>query len=98
MDCPFPIGSLVTWTDNAPKTWRTVITPGPMKVISFRWDEGHASLYSMQFGGIPRSPGWIINVEYDPDSTDYYDPPLSLLFWQNTFQKEIHEMWLARAD
>jgi hypothetical protein len=96
MECPFPIGSLVTWSLDAPRTWRKIWTPGPMTVISSRWDDGTPTEYSMKFGGIPRKPGWVIGVEYDADSTDYYNPPLSILIGKR-IQKEIHEMWLVRA-
>lgn len=97
MPCPFPVRSLVTWSEDAPATWHFIWTPGPMTVISARWDDGAPTEYSMKFGGIPRIPGWIIEVEYDADSTDYYDPPLSLLLGKERIQKEIHEMWLTRA-
>jgi hypothetical protein len=93
---PFSIGSEVTWKRSAPKTWHFTITPGPMKVVSVRWDDGRPTEYSMQFGegGIPRKPGWIITIEYDATSTEYYDPPLSLFFGKDRIEEEVHEMWL----
>jgi len=94
MSCPFPLGSLVAWSKDAPATWHVVHTPGPMTVVSVRRDEGAPSEYSMKFGGIPRVPGWMVTVEYDADSTGYYDPPLSLLLGKKRIQGEIHQMWL----
>ena len=93
---PFLVGSRVTWTKNIPQSWRYIYTPGPMMVISSHWDAGHPSLYSQRFGGIPRQPGWIITVRYKADSTNYYDPPLSLLRGKTRFQIEIHEQWLTQ--
>ncbi len=94
---PFSVGSLVTWSADAPENWTYLFTPGPMTVLSARWDDGTPSRYSMQFGGIPRKPGWIITVEYDADATSYYDPPLSLIFHSKTLVKELHQMWLVQA-
>jgi hypothetical protein len=92
--CPFPVGSMVTWVDDAPVTWRYIWTPGPMKVISARWDDGEPTEYAIKYYfPIPRVPGWQICVEYDADSTSYYDPPLSLLIGPR-IRKEVHEMWL----
>lgn len=96
-ECPFAIGSLVTWVDNVPSTWRFTITPGPMQVVLCRWDDGTPSEYSMKFGGIPRIPGWIVIVEYDADSTNYYDPPLSNLLGLTRLRREFHQMWLKQA-
>jgi len=90
----FLIGSLVTWSEDIPESWRFIYTSGPMTVVSVRWDDGIASEYSEKFGGISREPGWIINVEYNADSTTYYDPPLSLLCGVGKLQKEIHQRWL----
>ena len=100
MECPFQNGDIVTWMKKAPKTWRFTLTPGPMTVVSARWSDGKATQYSMQFGegGIPRKPGWIVTVEFDATSTDYYDPPLSLLFDRDRIQKEIHECWLVHSS
>lgn len=94
MSPPYADGSLVTWAPDVPSTWHYTITPGPMVVISSRWDDGHPTEYSMRFGGIPRQPGWIVTVEFDADSTDYYDPPRSILFGNKRLQKELHEKWL----
>jgi hypothetical protein len=93
MNRPFAVGSNVTWSDGVPEAWRIIWTPGPMKVISARFDEGKPSKYSMKFGGIPRTPGWIILVEYDADATLYYDPSLRGLCGSR-IQKEIHQKWL----
>ena len=95
MTSPFPIGSLVIWSKDALKTWHFTVTPGLMKVISARWDDGTPSEYSMQFGGIPRTPGWIITIEFDGNNTTYYDPPLTTFFGTRWIQKEIHEKWLT---
>ncbi len=92
---PFTVGSQVIWSEKAPKSWHFIWTPGPMVVISSRWDDGHPSEYSQKFGGVPREPGWIITVEYDADSTDYYDPPLSSLLGKKKLQEEIHQRWLS---
>jgi hypothetical protein len=97
MTCSFSIGDMVTWSDNAPKTWRFTWTSGPMTVVSVRWDDGTPSKYSERFGGISRIPGFIVTVEYDADSTDYYNPPRSLLFNKPKLQMEIHEKWLAKS-
>ena len=96
---PFPNGSLVTWAKDAPETWRFTLTPGPMKVVSARWDAGTPTEYSMQFGegGIPRTPGWIITIEFDGDKTTYYNPPLSVFFGK-WIKKEVHEKWLTLVD
>jgi len=59
MPSPFADGSLVTWSNDAPQSWPLIWTPGPMAVVSARWDDGEASEYSKKFcdGGIPRKPG-----------------------------------------
>lgn len=102
MQCPFPVDSKVTWTEDAPATWRFIWTPGPMTVISARWDNGTPNEYEMlfkeAFGGQDRIPGWIILIEYDADSTSYYDPPLSLLLGRKRLQMEVHEMWLREKE
>ncbi len=97
--CPFLPGSLVTWIPNAPKTWRFIYMPGPMTVVSARYHDGTPSEYAKKFGknGMRITPGWILTVEYDADSTDYYDPPLSLLFGTKRLEKEIHEKWLTKV-
>ena len=94
--CPFVPNSRVLWASDAPSPWRWIWTPGPMTVISARWDTGAPSEYSRMFHpeGIPRQPGWIVTVEYDPDASGYYDPPLSLIFGKKLFHMEVHEMWL----
>ncbi len=99
MGCPFPVDSIVTWARDTPDTWHYTITPGPMKVVSARGDEGKPSEYSLRFceGGIPRTPGWIITIEFDGDKTTYYDPPLSIFFGK-WIKKEIHEKWLTLLD
>lgn len=66
-----------------------------MLVVSSKWDDGHPSPYSEKFGGIPRKPGWIVTVEYDADSTSYYDPPLSLLLKKTRLKMDVHEQWLT---
>lgn len=102
--CPFPIGATVTWTKKAPKYWRWIHTPGPMKVVSAYWHDGMPSPYFQIFvdrfpGKKPaRIAGWIVTVEYDADSTDYYDPPLSLLCGTKRITKDIHEMWLTTSE
>lgn len=73
-----------------------------MKVVSAYWHDGRPSEYLQQFvdrfgGKRPsRTPGWIITVEYDADSTDYYDPPLSLIVGKKRITKDVHEMWLRQ--
>lgn len=100
---PFPVGSVVTWNKDAPETWRHIWSPGPMGVVSAYWHDGTPSEYLMRFvekfGGSrpPRTPGWIITVEYDPDASGYYDPPLSLLLGEMMITKDVHEMWLILA-
>lgn len=94
MGSPFSIGSSITWANEAPQTWHFIFTPGPMQVVSARWDAGRPTEYSLRFGGISRAPGWIITVEYDADSTKYYDPPLSILIGKKRLKEEIHEQWL----
>ena len=91
---PFAEGSLVTWSSDAPKTWHFIWTPGPMIVISSKWSDGAPTEYSMIFGGISRTPGWVITIEYDADSTKYYDPPLGLILGKARLQKQVHEDWL----
>lgn len=99
MLCPYKAGDLVTWVDEAPKDWRYVITPGPMTVVSARWTDGKPNELAKKFdGGFEFKPGWIILVEYDADSTNYYDPPLSLLLGKKRIPKELHEMWLKPAS
>lgn len=95
-ECSFAVGSIVTWTDNAPDTWRFIWTPGPMTVISACWHDGTPSEYAKKFdeNGMCITPGWIITVEYDADSTDYYNPPLSLLLGKEKLEKQVHEKWL----
>lgn len=101
MPGPFPIGSTVTWSDDAPKTWHFINTPGPMKVVDARYHDGTPSEYLMMFvrkfgGDKPaRTPGWIITIEYDPDSSGYYNPPLSLLLGKKLITKDVHEKWLT---
>ena len=100
-ECPFPIGSLVTWSDDAPQTWRFIYTPGPMMVVETRFHDGTPSEYLMMFvRAFPsdkpaRTPGWIVTVEYDADSTDYYNPPLSFLLGKKRITKDVHEKWLT---
>ena len=95
---PLPNGSLVAWSEDAPSSWRFIWTPSPMTIVSARWDDGNPTEFSQIFGGIPRTPGWIVTVEYDPDSTNYYDPPLSLLLNAKKFRAEVHEMWLVLSE
>ena len=96
----FRNGSFVTWSANAPKDWHYTWTPEPMMVVSSRWTDGTPTKYALMFGpnGLDFKPGWIITIEYDADTTKYYDPPLSLLLGKKRIQKEIHEMWLIPAD
>ena len=96
MQCPFVVGQKVAWSSDAPLDWKLVHTPGPMTVVSFRWSDGLPTQYSLMFGpnGFDFKPGWIITVEYEADSTEYYNPPRSLLFQSNVIQKEFHQMWL----
>jgi|GEM_PF-2534242 len=95
----FAPGSLVGWSKDVSPSWYFIWTPGPMKVISFRYTDGSSSeflkKFEEQFGGEPNKSGWIVTVEYDPDSTTYYDPPRSLLFHKKVLQMEVHEMWLV---
>ncbi len=98
---PFAIGSLVTWSEVIPPAWRWIWTPGPMEVVSQFWSDGAPTQYSLQFGpnGFDLQPGWIVTVEYDPDSTRYYDPPLRILLelGEDNIQKRIHQKWLVPA-
>src|SRR3989344_1563648 len=104
MPCPFPLGSLVTWSNDAPETWHYIWTPGPMTVVSAYWHDGTPSDYFQQFvdrfkgSRPPRTPGWIVTVEYDADSTTYYDPPLSYYFHKQRIQSQIHQMWLVQVN
>jgi hypothetical protein len=96
--CPYKTGDIVIWNDDAPKDWRMIYTPGPMTVISAWWQDGRPSEYAKKFdGGFNFKPGWILEVEYDADSTDYYDPPLSLIFGSKRIRKQFHQMWLKPA-
>lgn len=94
MVSPLLAGSLVTWSPDAPACWHYIWTPGPMRIVCSRWDDGKASEYSQRFGGIPRKQGWIVLVVYDADSTSYYNPPLSVLLRKRHICMEIHERWL----
>lgn len=96
MKCPFEKGDIVVWSDDAPKEWWYIHTPGPMKVVDFWWSDGIPTKYAMMFGsnGMDFRPGWIVTVEYDADSTSYYDPPLSLILHQKEIRKMVHQMWL----
>jgi len=98
--CPFRAGEVVAWCKNVPKDWYYTRTPGPMTVISVRWSDGSPTQYAKLFGkdGLEFKPGWIVEIEYNADSTKYYNPPRSLLFGKKMFREEIHEMWLTHAD
>lgn len=102
MESPFRKYSWVKWSEEAPKTWSMIWTSAPMQVISSYWHDGTPSEFLMKFverfgGDRPaRQPGWIITVEYDVDSTNYYNPPLSTFFGKRFIQTEIHEMWLTQ--
>ncbi len=87
----------VTWSPDAPKSWRFIWTDKPMLIISARWDDGVSSSYADQFGGLPRTPGFVVIVEYEADSTSYFDPPRSLLFNKRKLQMEVHSIWLELA-
>jgi len=99
--CPFNIGDKVTWDRTAPDYWRWIWTPGPMVVVDAYWHDGTPSEFLMQFmekfpsDRPARIPGWIVVIEYDADSTTYYNPPLSLLLGKKRIQKEVHEKWLV---
>jgi len=101
--CSFPVGTTVTWNSRAPKTWCFVHTPGPMVVVDAQWHDGTPSELLQTFVDMfpskrpARRPGWILTIEYDADSTDYYDPPLSLLLGEKRVTKDVHEMWLKRV-
>ncbi len=96
--CPFPVGARVSWSAIVPRNWLFLHTPGPMIVVDVFYQDGTPTEYARQFGknGFDFVPGWIITVEYDTDSTDYYNPPLSLLFGKRMV-KMVHEKWLVRA-
>ena len=95
--CPFAAGDTVNWVEGVPSTWLYIWTPGPMKVVSARYSDGQPSYYAKTYYfTLDFRPGWIITVEYDADSTDYYDPPLSVLLGRKRIRKEIHEMWLKK--
>ena len=99
MYCSFPNRSSVAWSTKTPMTWRFTLTPGPMVVVSARFHDGTASRYTKFLtkleDGLCITPGWIITVEYEVDSTAYYDPPRSSLFQKQKLQMEVHEMWLV---
>ena len=97
IDSKFTEGSLVKWAPGTPENFYFLYTPGPMTVLSARWSDGEPSEYSMQFGGIRFDPGWIVTVEYDADSTSYYDPPLSSIFGKDRLVHDFHEKWLSPA-
>ena len=92
----FPIGTMVTWVADVPPTWRFTVTPGPMEVVGGWWNDGTPSEYALRFGenGMEIPPGWILTVKYDADSTDYYDPPRSILFGKSRLVTQVHEKWL----
>ena len=94
MRCPFETGDEVTWADSVPREWLFIWTPGPMTVVSFWWHNGRPSKFARMFGITPRAPAWMVTVEYDPDSTDYYDPPLSIILGKPLLRMDIHEKWL----
>lgn len=102
--CSFPVGTNVTWNSRAPANWRFVHTPGPMIVVGTEWHDGTPSELLQTFVDMSpskrpaRRPGWILTVEYDADSTDYYDPPLSLLLGEKRITKDVHEMWLKKVN
>jgi hypothetical protein len=93
---PYPPGTLVTWNADAPDTWHYIYTPGPMRVIDSFYHTGDASDYAKQFHpeGMGIKPGWIYTVDYDPDSTSYYDPPLRLLYGP-LLKRMVHERWIV---
>jgi hypothetical protein len=96
---PYKAGSLVTWVDEAPKEWRYTITPGPMTIISARQNDVEPTELAKKFdGGFNFRPGWIVLVEYEADSTQYYNPPRSILLGKKRIQTELHEMWLKFID
>lgn len=99
MDCPFTKGDSVTWSQDAPSNWRFLHTPGPMTVVEATYHDGIPTEYSKMFGetGMGIQAGWIVTVEYDADSTSYYDPPLKFYFGTNRVVKMLHEKWLVRA-
>ncbi len=98
-ECPFPVFSWTKWSPDAPSEWRYLFTPGPMKVVAAYYHDGVANEYAKKFGpnGFDFKPGWIVTVEYNADSTSYYNPPLSLLLGKKRIRKQLHEMWLVRA-
>lgn len=99
METPFRVGEIVRWSDEAPSEWQYLFTPGPMAVVGMHYHDGVANDYAKMFGpnGFDFKPGWIVTVEYDADSTSYYNPPLSFYFNKKRIMKQLHEMWLARA-
>jgi hypothetical protein len=96
--CPFPLGSFVRWSDIAPKDWLYLHTAGEMVVVGAFYQDGTPNEYAKKFSpvGMGFEPGWVITVEYDSDSTDYYNPPMSTFFGKRMV-KMLHEKWLVRA-
>lgn len=86
------VGNVVMWTDDSPETWRFIHTPGPMTVVSVWHHDGEPSDYARRFG-VRIDPGQMCEVEYDADSTDYYNPPLSLTMGKR-LTKVVHSKWL----
>lgn len=97
--CPFSIGELVTWSVRVPSEWKFLHTPGPMIVVNTFYQDGIPNNYARRFGmgGMGFLSGWILEIEYEADSTSYYDPPLSILFGKKRIVKLVHEVWLVRA-
>lgn len=99
--CPFTIGQQVTWIQTLPNpSWRYTITPGPMVVVDATWCINRPSDLALLFGpnGFEFEAGWRITVEYDADSTDYYDPPLSIILGRKRLTGIFHETWLQAIE
>lgn len=99
----FVPGTLVTWVKDAPPAWWLIYTAHPMEIVSCRWDDGTLSEYAKNFWDEPRQPGWVYTVQYEPDTTGYYDPPLKILLRERLvhekyFHMEVHERLLRLAD
>jgi hypothetical protein len=98
--CPFAIEQKVVWADKIPnQAWLYTMTSEPMVVVAMEWYDRPPSAYALKFGptGLDFKSGWRITVEYDADSTNYYDPPLSLILDKKRITAVIHEMWLKAA-
>lgn len=94
---PFPIGTIVYWATDTPESWKLTTTPGEMRIVSARWLDGEPSPYAKRFGGdegVGIVRGWLYEVTYDPDVTDYYDPARSVVFGTDSPIMLVHQRWL----